>query len=1237
MIDGTEQGQRLPGAWADGGFKVDEMSLDRLIEACARIGERLRFVDLNGHEQGTWAPWFDGDETLMLARIASIDRYGRQQAFLAKAGSAPLAEMAFDVLELARLLDSWLQALSGREPPAATVHEVIRQLVERPLGGQLKWLAERVRAASWEGRSLLATYQGLHPLWRLAGDETLPPAEELRREHLRGMYFAFLAAVGQVCTLAREHLPKTLSGGRHEPSAGLLLAFLGMYESVLGEVNRFTDRHIDFYYRTCLGLEQRALQPDRVPVACQLDPLAPPELALPAGTAFVAGKDIAGQPLRFRSLEDAALGDARVASLCTVRLQRDDRIEPEATLGYVTGIRVQPLGLPNPDAAAVPSFGGGAGSHEATLGLAVATPLLLLKEGAREIELDLRLAWPRALRSRALAPGLRVRAGRTLDLGALFGCWLLDETAEFTDEQQEALERLAQGPRDRAFYNYASALFEVALTHAQGWLVAERVQVARAPRGSGGAAGLQLRIQLRPEDPPVVGCDPAIHGAQWPTRLPLLRLQVNPRARLHPYSLLEGARLLEAEMRVRVRGAKDLLLQNNLGPLDPTKTFAPFGPLPTTSSYLVVGSPEASRKSLDAMALRVEWGGLPQGPGGFAAHYAGYGPEQGAGSFTAALSILRDGQWNACGGRSAAQPLFAPPDAQERVPSRQRIEVDRASVRQHAWASEVPLEAIGPGTRNGLVRLQLNQPRGAFGHAAYPSLLADALSTRARRRRVVSLPEAPYTPVIEAISLDYEASTRIRPDAERRAGATPDGERLMHIHPFGVAELVTDAQVPFHGVLPALGPDGSLCIGLRGSRLEGPLSLLFQLHEDDVPAFGAATPRVALQWSALQANHWRALPPRCVLADGTEGMLTSGVVRLDLPALATTGNSILEAGLFWLRVARSERPEAAAGLRAVHAQALVLEREVGAAGAADAPLPAGRITQSEVPVAGLAGVLQPEPSTGWRPAEDERQFRVRAGERLRHKQRASLGWDIERLVLQEFPEVFKVKCLSAAESQAAELGPGGLRVVVVPRVRVHVPQDSLRAPRFDASRLLRIQEFLAARASPFARLQVCNPSYERVQVRCRVLLAGGEHPGSALRRIHRTLVEFLSPWHEVGYGARFGWVVRCDELQAIVRAVPGVAAVGGLSLLHLVESSPGRFTLHDTRRGRATPRGAAAGAPGAERSEAQVSYRDPWSLVLPMGEHLVSVARRVVGHVPRATGVSLLSVGDTFVVGGDTR
>jgi hypothetical protein len=49
-------------------------------------------------------------------------------------------------------------------------------------------------------------------------------------------------------------------------------------------------------------------------------------------------------------------------------------------------------------------------------------------------------------------------------------------------------------------------------------------------------------LRLRPQDPAIVGCNAAIHGADWPTEQPLLRIQLRDQGRLCAYSLLEEVR-----------------------------------------------------------------------------------------------------------------------------------------------------------------------------------------------------------------------------------------------------------------------------------------------------------------------------------------------------------------------------------------------------------------------------------------------------------------------------------------------------------------------------------------------------------------------------------------------------------------------------------------------------------------------------------------------------------------------
>ena len=117
------------------------------------------------------------------------------------------------------------------------------------------------------------------------------------------------------------------------------------------------------------------------------------------------------------------------------------------------------------------------------------------------------------------------------------------------------------------------------------------------------------------------------------------------------------------------------------------------------------------------------------------------------------------------------------------------------------------------------------------------------------------------------------------------------------------------------------------------------------------------------------------------------------------------------------------------------------------------------------------------------------------------------------------------------------------------------------------------------------------------------------------------ITQYLSPWFDEGFGPRFDWVLRSDEVETQVRAVPGVVEVAGLSLLHVTRSAPTYYRLGDTA--------------GPRRREGGLVLRHwrPWSLAVPIAEHLIEFKTALDGVRPQATGLPLLRIGQTFIVG----
>jgi len=146
-----------------------------------------------------------------------------------------------------------------------------------------------------------------------------------------------------------------------------------------------------------------------------------------------------------------------------------------------------------------------------------------------------------------------------------------------------------------------------------------------------------------------------------------------------------------------------------------------------------------------------------------------------------------------------------------------------------------------------------------------------------------------------------------------------------------------------------------------------------------------------------------------------------------------------------------------------------------------------------------------------------------------------------------------------------------------------------------------------------------------------VELAPGEHSGRALRRVQQEIVRYLSPWIDGGYGLKFDWAVRCEDVAAHLRGLSGVRSVSGLSLLHVHARLPSKppapgetpqleHRLDDTARGQ-----------GEDAKEAHAVL--PWSLAVPMREHIVSCVNAGDERPPEVTGVGHLAVGQTFIIG----
>ena len=1444
--DGSEQKERLPVALQDGYIGADEMSLADLVRLSAEFAKRLEFVST--HDAGTeqWDRWFRLDEALVLADIAVADIEGWRAAFLLQVDLASLDQRAEkDLQEHASRLDQrivdWRQALSmfGHEPARTVCKRIKRLQSHRP-----------------------------------AGNGSRNPSTELR-----AVFFSTLDEVAQLRDVAKEQLEISLGSNTHDPSAGLFLTFLHLYQVVQKRINTFTGRLADFYYRDCLHMAAAQAESGSVHLACRRVALADLDVVVPKGADFALGKDTSGQEIVYRADDALQVTPVAVAALHTLRLERSPWISPEYELGYVSRAKAERLPVPVPEPAEGRPrpywelFGGArrrigeAVAGDAEFGFVVASPLLLLQEGAREVRIGLRFVqstdvepnvadlargYPRelpddafkkvdeeskdfnvekrlwivtTLRKRFLAleeqsPNVSIdRAAdlaveemakelvdggsantkrRILDLiekvdqrgscwdkrltesarkeldewigtimspavrnrgfdreqardlivhacidaqiralvlqcvgvpesagdasgaptlasrflmrrllragtiatfcqrfGRLFCRWMLVDPNAIPDggigDIQHALKALqsaeeakdgrhgtakerrtyletdvlsvlyacsgdgaggsgssATDPkhgmpeRGLIFHQLLMKLFDVDLTGPDGWFAPDALFVKEVD-SSGASAGsaVTLVVRLHASAPPVVAYDSAVHGAAWGAKLPCVRVRLSPASTFFPYSMLTKVVLRAIDLAVDVEGARDVVVHNAFGRLDPSKPFNPFGPIPGCGSYLVFGSAEVARKNVTRLKLNIEWGGLPEGLGGFETYYQAYGNDVRNQDFKAATTILRDGQWVPANATGDAQALFRTGPNDNRLWTTSTLEVDEARLRNYfrplrGAAAEGPFE-LGLAARGGFFKLTLTAPQDAFGHKLYPQLLTDAVSANARRRPGAAartpIPNPPYTPLIERLALDYQARWSIDLAQETPAERSISDEQVLLLHPFGFEEIYPAVRKDSKGAIPAYAHDGNLFVGLSADGPPGVITLLFHLRDESARRYPDAGRRPHVSWSYLASNQWRPLQPKRVLSDTTHGFLTSGIVTLDIPDDIDSNNTIMRPGLYWLCAGADDRLDAFAALYSVTAQALRATRVRGSSDPVAASARSGTVAEPLVSIPGLVSVAQVGDGFGGRPAESGDQFHARVGERLRHKNRALGHWDYERLVLERFPAVFKVKCFACINGDTERREPGCVTVVVVPASPAG-SSDELRAPKLNAVELDRIKDYLASVASPFARIFVRNAIYERIQVRCAVRFRKELQSGHCLKWLNQQLIDRISPLRPGGIHARFDWSLSPGEVETWIREADYVEDVARVSLLQVSEDDAGRYALGDSARLGPVTQGELSASGNARWAPGTLRPTFPWSLALPMRRHDIVVIAPDTPRTAGVTGIKGLEIGNTFVIAG---
>lgn len=582
-------------------------------------------------------------------------------------------------------------------------------------------------------------------------------------------------------------------------------------------------------------------------------------------------------------------------------------------------------------------------------------------------------------------------------------------------------------------------------------------------------------------------CSIDIHGIE--TEYPVVRILTIPQS--SSYQWAKDISFTEISINVAVNGIRSFTFYNELGEVDTTQTFAVFGLQAEKGAWFVFGNEEMGIKPLKEVVLNGTWQKIPDSRAKFNERYNGYGI--GVSDFSVSTETWKNERWNKVG----EQQLFVYDEKGILFPASFRVEFG---------GSKLALKNENDKS-NGLFRIVLLSPEIGFGSEKYRNLFVKVMmeNSKCKKDAMQEIPKEPCVPYLTDVELSYKAeATLCFSDTAFCENENKGREiKLTRVMEFSDKETFPMLEMGTQPLVPSFGTDEFIYFSFSNAcgrnRLRMYLDMNLPVYR--IP-YEIARPgqKVSLDWELWNGKNWILVPDDTVIVEETNGFTQSGFIEIIFD-----GGIKLEwldcDGLLWLRAGKRGDTSACLHLKNVWTNCI----KVSSKGFVKETLPAGSI-QSTVSVdERIAGIVQPFPTFGGVAELSEEQRTIRLTNRLHHRQRAVTQKDYELLLLELFPEVDMVQCITISRK-----GTGSLPQVCL--VVFSRSEDS-RYYLSSAWKLTEMEQSIKHYAPASVQLQVTNPQYEKVIVRCCATLHFKvEDKGKVQEHLVKIINNYFASW-----------------------------------------------------------------------------------------------------------------------------
>ena len=681
-------------------------------------------------------------------------------------------------------------------------------------------------------------------------------------------------------------------------------------------------------------------------------------------------------------------------------------------------------------------------------------------------------------------------------------------------ERKVFLYFILDGVTDIARLLATASPFRLFTSGSDGWT--ERIHTATYERLGN---YMLFSFTIANGEEPLSPCNSDIHGIE--TEYPAVRILIDeiPTIGIDITSI----KFKDIQIRVSVTDMRTFNLYSDVGEMDSSQPFYPFGTVGEKGSWFIFGSEELAIKKILNVSLKGTWNKLPNG--GYTAVYKDYALSQAVtnSSFKATCEWQENSRWNMC--RNSPVQLFCT-DTSDNIKEEAEFHLDIADFSPLAVGSTFRYNKKA----KGFYRIRLSEPSIGFGMDVYRQQFAEVMihNSKAKERNQKPVPAMPQVPMIADAVLGYTAMDSFgENDRLYRLNETNGYERVN----LGTESIQLLPDLRKHYLYLNLDD----VEGLKRIRLYFSLRYVRRgSHGSTLASSGDSI----IEYYDNEACQWKVFPTECILQEDSDGLTRSGFVTLN--TFDETNTSFIKGNQVWIRIGFENdiAPEniIVDGIW-LNCFKVMCENGDGS------PLPAGAIASLAEDDPRVLEILQPMEGYGGKAAEDEQAMSVRLATCISTRNRALNIGDYEKMILERFSDIEKVCCIPTS------LESNEIRIVVFPQPEKRV------FPQLPNWKLSEIEQYIKGYMSPFAKVRVINPTYEPLTVDMIVILKDSvQDECEVQRRLYRRIYNYFVQWlvdeqlPELGkrysYEGLKAWLVNDEGIERCV----SLTITGGKSL-----------------------------------------------------------------------------------------